>query len=656
MPQPTIEEMRRALVGKQKPTVDAMRAALAGTAPPDAEAPITEEQHPDVGFGERFAIKNFGLDEPSAVAYLNKKHPDLDVQTRDGRIVIKRKDEKEWRVLDPAGFDLQDLSDVAYDLGAGAAESAAAVTAGLGAGAATGGIGAIPAAMAAGGTAGAGLEALRQKIGAGLGVSPEELQMAQVALSGAAGAASPLLFGTGATAAQIAGKAGSEAGKKVLSRAGQSALGETLTGAEQKLATELLGQTQKSPTGWLMGKASELFAGVPSEYLDTALKPAPEGVKKALKLADNASNLDAAERINQVGVSDALSGEMKATRQKLGAVADELEAQYDQALNSVGVTFNLPEYGKPFQEFINKQKAAAELTTGMKEEVNDIQGVLDKFFFYETKAKTIAPDGSITEKIVKQPVTQAQPQQAMALKQQLKFLADKFGNTEDKDPATRTIARLAGDAYNQLDADLGEAISFADNQLGGQGKLAQTYRDFSEIRREIMPLLDSPKKAFNSLRTIDNPSKKTLAETIQRMDTRYGTNLGDLSGTLQTWSMFGKPSFDAISSRGTTSTSRSVGGIEGGRAAGQIFGKLLGGSQGGVAGRAAGGALASKAMSPAAIKAYLQGKQALGRGAGKLGIGDMLRALELKTPEELKRALKSAPYSGSNIILGEDVE
>ena len=130
---------------------------------------IVNEMHPDIDFATRAIYKNFGADPEASFRFLQKKLPNLQLKKdKEGEVLAKRPEETEWRRLDPKGFDLQDISDIGYDVPAAVAQGAATAAAGL-VGAAAGGIGAIPAAMAASGFTGAGLEGLRQGIGSWVG-------------------------------------------------------------------------------------------------------------------------------------------------------------------------------------------------------------------------------------------------------------------------------------------------------------------------------------------------------------------------------------------------------------------------------------------------------------------------------------------------------
>jgi hypothetical protein len=177
-------------------------------------APTIQEMHPDFTAADRLVVKNFSNNNEAAVNYLQKRHPTLEIKVDDKskQILARKRDGSEagYRTLDPdTGFFsnpkemLQDLGDVGYDILSGVGTSAATAAGGV-AGVGAGGIGALPAAALAGAGASTGLEGLKQSIGKALGVG--EFDGSDLAAAGVAGAVSPLLFGTGASAAQLAKK------------------------------------------------------------------------------------------------------------------------------------------------------------------------------------------------------------------------------------------------------------------------------------------------------------------------------------------------------------------------------------------------------------------------------------------------------------------
>lgn len=163
--------------------------------------PIKEEQHPDITVAERAIIKNLAASPKAAQMFLVKKHPNADIKlNKDGRILFRRPNETEYRVIDPKGVDLQDVSDIAYDVASGIGESAATIAGGMG-GATLGPLGALGGASAASSASAAASEALRQKLGQALGL-PQEVNTQDVLMSAGMGAVSPLLFGAGGKVAE----------------------------------------------------------------------------------------------------------------------------------------------------------------------------------------------------------------------------------------------------------------------------------------------------------------------------------------------------------------------------------------------------------------------------------------------------------------------
>jgi hypothetical protein len=145
---------------------------------------IVEEMHEGISFTDRAIVKNFAQSPEKGASYIKKQNPNLETRVYDGRVLVKDRNATKWNVLDPEGFDLQDITDLGYDAAALVGEGLAAGALG----AATGGLGA---AGAFGATA-AGAEALRQSIGSGLGID-QDVSGSDVALAGTLGAAMPFV-------------------------------------------------------------------------------------------------------------------------------------------------------------------------------------------------------------------------------------------------------------------------------------------------------------------------------------------------------------------------------------------------------------------------------------------------------------------------------
>lgn len=140
--------------------------------------------------GERAALKNLISNSPELQEeYLKRRGYELktvDGELPSGELKVRKPGEVEWGVVDPAGFDLQDVTDVAGDVIEGLL-----VAAGVGAGTAAGG---VPGAVAGGVAASTAAEAGRQSLAQLLGVvQPGKGDLSELGAAGAKGAISGLL-------------------------------------------------------------------------------------------------------------------------------------------------------------------------------------------------------------------------------------------------------------------------------------------------------------------------------------------------------------------------------------------------------------------------------------------------------------------------------
>lgn len=156
----------------------------------------------DIGFWDRFKLKNFGGSLDDQLNYLrnDSDYADYDIKTYDGEIVAKKKNEEKYKKLDPSSWSLPELfydaTDLVSDAGSMAADALGA-SLGASAGAVGGfGVGAVPGAMAGAAAGSAGAEFLKQTLGKALGVQGD-YDVGNMAMAGFFGAAPVGLFGTG---------------------------------------------------------------------------------------------------------------------------------------------------------------------------------------------------------------------------------------------------------------------------------------------------------------------------------------------------------------------------------------------------------------------------------------------------------------------------
>ena len=132
--------------------------------------PVLNEQHPDIKNVDRTQIKSL-LSYPGEYGRaLRKKYPDHDIDVIDGSVVMKKRDENEWRKLDPSGFKgftelVRDTRDLSYDIGSSIPNIGKRIAGALG--------GSVPGYMAAGAASEAAIETGRQTAAKSLGLRDE---------------------------------------------------------------------------------------------------------------------------------------------------------------------------------------------------------------------------------------------------------------------------------------------------------------------------------------------------------------------------------------------------------------------------------------------------------------------------------------------------
>lgn len=135
----------------------------------------SQEAHPKSG-KLRFLIKNLASSQRAALELLNQEGFAA-VPLENGQISLRKKGEREWKVLDPQGLDLADVTDILGDVATGL---------GAGAGFALGG-------PAGSGLGAAGVSGLKSAIASMTGLTPTlEEGLTHAAFEGVAGAVLPM--------------------------------------------------------------------------------------------------------------------------------------------------------------------------------------------------------------------------------------------------------------------------------------------------------------------------------------------------------------------------------------------------------------------------------------------------------------------------------
>ena len=504
--------------------------------------PTLEEMHPDFTAADRLVVKNLGNDLDSSIAYLQKQHPGLEVGQDSGEIVARKPGEAAYRKLDPGGWAAnlnplelaRDVGDLGYDVAAGVGSAAATVAGGL-TGAAAGGVGAIPAAMAAGGASSAGLEALRQQLGKWAGVN-QDISGRDVAYSGALGAASPLLLGSGASLAQAGKQALKEGGKRT---------------AEEILAANRGYLSRAAP------KVGEFVSGISEDVLKTAYNKMPE--------------IDA---LDTTGIKNFASATRRKAADTVTGYTRSIGKQIGEEVKNLDGVVDIADARTPIMDLMGElsEEAAATGNEASQEAVDSLHSLLNKYF----QKKEVVPAaeevphfmglnmGTVADaapKTVTVPINELEPKSAWELAKQL----ENFGQKYNYDGTGLTP--LQGKAAPVADKRIGNAAIDAASRIRNQlddvsgGRLAELnakYSDALNLQKELRPMVKDARATYRNFSNVLSANNRVPYETLREVDGAFKTGLVDDAKLLAAYKNFSKAPWLAISSGGTTSTSRTV--------------------------------------------------------------------------------------------------
>ena len=322
--------------------------ALSQAAGPD----ILDEMHPAFSFGDRAKVKNFSNSDESSAKYLQQQHPELEVRAEGGKILARGKGEQQYRVLDPSSFDLQDISDIGWDVASGIGSGIATAAGGV--------AGNLPGAALAGGASSAALEGARQGIGGALGIN-EEADWGGVGLAGGLGAVSPFLLGTGASAQQV-----KNLGKEALESSGREFLTEGAKANALKAAEDAAAQSQRGLLGRGYQKVTRDFLPAVGEKLSGANRETIKNLNKYLPEFDKLDEMGRTEFANDA--TQQLQAALEGTTNK---AFGDFEKHLTESIAPVDVTPELAE----FSDFaMNEMNAAKAL--GNEEAVRQAEGLM----------------------------------------------------------------------------------------------------------------------------------------------------------------------------------------------------------------------------------------------------------------------------------------
>lgn len=591
---------------------------------PVDQLPVKQAMHPDFNVMDRFAVKNFSTSPEASVSFLKSKYPDMNFEIHGGEIRMKKASDKEWSVLDPAtgvSFKdlLPDLADIGYDALSGFATTAGTVAGGVGG--AVGGPPGVLAGGAAGGAATSGaMEGLKQFIGSKLGMK-DNFSGTDIALATGLGAASPLLFGQGATA-RTAIKAAANPGI-------MNSLGETVAKTMFPKATAEIARTGEYMLPNEIAKAGGGYIGKGVNYVRENVTPAisewlsgaPRETIKAYK-----ENPGLLQQIRDMGGANAYAQqEVEAAREaittrarRVGEGIETIIEGAEQAKQKIDLT----EARNTLRDDLLKayrysrahprDKTAAEKVQVLTETLDEKFSIAsDPKAFMEFFGKPFMGRGERPFLV--------SPREAESI---AGWIADR-AKAAKKGQFTNAAgkAQYADKKFLVTMAKAGDAVSTAmKNQLPEEySGLQSAWRKLDRDRRLLEKRVggdipDGEKAATFLARGFDNAGR---VETLKSIDRRNQTNLIDAMHNLATFKVFDRPPIASMSRQGTTGTAKA-------NAAG-IMGQAAAGGLGATAGYWAGN--------------EMSGGQGSGGGLG-LSIGTVLGTL-LGGPWGLKQMIRA---------------
>lgn len=587
----------------------------------DADLPTVQEM-PEGFKADRFKIKNFGDDAMQSIAYLKNKYGDAyEFDQKDGQIRIKAPGDKQWKVLDPEGFDIQDVTDVAYDIPTGLAQGLATSVAGLAGGALGAGAGAIPAAMGTGMATGAGIEALRQYAGEKLGVN--EMSGKDIAVSGALGAASPLLFGTGASKPMIkAALGGDDVVRNISSKLGNFIKKDefAMTPANLKAAEEYLTRAQTGIVAKPIEKLGSFFSGIPEKVLGKMTTPISPYVQNFMEKAGYTFNPDDVITTTKAGeimdfdpdkfaskFVDTISEETTKKRKELG---DQIAARLDAS----GKKFNFGNYLDDLEEFILNLRTSKNLTKADEATIKKAEKLA--YDYLTTDVRVIDPvTGRMFRQLdsngvpLRKIVDDASATEAMRIKNSMNDFLDFASRGGDKkSPISKELMRKFGGIHKKVSDDLYNAIDGSE--------LRAAYRQNEELGEYVGRKINSEENALKALKNMDKKTFSILNSRLKQFDDMHGTQLSELGDVVQNWNYFAKPATVSVEGRGSEINRRA---IVLGSTVGGLLGSTIAGPVGAAKGTIIGGAAGQYLTSPAAIKKITTAGAVPGKVAGLAG-------------------------------------
>ncbi|MFN7454333.1 MAG: hypothetical protein ACK5RO_06695 [Pseudobdellovibrionaceae bacterium] len=531
---------------------------LRATPVEEADIPIVDERTPYVSAEDRAIAKNFAQSTQKQAEFLKQKYPGLEVKVMGDSVAVRKPEDAEFKVLDPNKLELEDITDLGDTVVGGVASTLGAIGGGT-AGALAGPAGAVGGGMAGSAAAGAGFEALRQKLGAALGI-PQEVDTGDVATAGAINALGVGLLGQPAT------KAG-------------SALVSNAKGISKEAAEQLVNNQGLVRTAWNKGMPAftNMWFGTTDDVLNAYVNPATrEGVDQ---LAEGSKTEFTDSLVSRI--RGALSGEKRKVGEALAS-----------SIDGAGSPVNLSEAKQAFEAQIQQLDEVFKQvpTPENKAALDSAKQAYGSLF---SKVGTETPE--VIDDAIK-------PSLAWRLQQQLKDYGDlkKIGSGINPRYASNATAdeKALSDAALTSYRAIGKELDRVTD--GASPALKKQYGELMDIQDNISPYLKTDQSAYTTFKNSDSSAKTAFREALERLEQKTGEKFKDDIIKLQSAEYFGSNSLVPKSIGGTTSTSRSlpatfVGGLVGGSIGAKTLGPM-GAAMGGAIGMAGGNALASPVL------------------------------------------------------------
>lgn len=591
-----------------------------------AMSTVVEEMHPDISTADRAIIKNLSNAseeaDPQNLEFLRQKYPNLEFGTDNGRILVRSPEEKDWKVIDPnTGFFSSDFARDALDIAAPIAQGAvegAADTAGGAAGFLVGGpAGAVAGRAAAGGAAAGLTESLRQQLGKWAGVNqqvnPDDVK-ASAALSAAFPFAGTALKGAYRGATRVAAPY----------------LAEMLSGVPReaiKTAFRRMDEIDDLDRGGVRGYALDVWDKV-RNTIQKGLRDKGEELFQRIQEAKGLVDIEEAKQTipKILREYDQMKGELN--NPALESSIAELRSVYDDLFR-----YSEP---KPLQDLIrnarNPKESIEILRSSKPRQVVRESSILDP---------GTGKPAQVTSFVVDEVPGKISPQAAWKLQKQIGYASDAAklpvmpsavsNRTAGKSDAGKDIVRALDESYgsigNQLERVTGDGLGTSSKTL------KQEYKEFADLARRADKYFPNEDRTYRNLTNLDKKSMRTMSDLITDLRNKFGLDVKKDTDLLQAHDFFGErysalPSAP-ISTRGTTSTSRTAAGVLLGGAIGGIGGGNYGDSDeggGGISKRNAilGSMLLGGIANPKTLKYALRGARQAEKFARTVNPGGVL--------------------------------